>query len=494
MIHRDPRGATAERYDLIVVGGGVYGIALTLEAGRRGLRPLLLERADFGQHTSWNSLRILHGGLRYLQTADLRRFFESVRERRWFLTHFPTLVQPLPCTMPLYDRGLKRRSVLKHALRLNDSLCRSRIAGLSTAGILPDSRVLSPSETIERFPEVRRAQLKGAALWFDAVMPNSHRLLIEMLRWACRSGAVALNYVKAEELLTSSNRVEGVRARDRESGGHLDYRAPVVVNCAGPWVRSLARQFDRELPHLFRPSLAFNLLLDRAPPFATAVAVAPPSPGSSTYFLHPWKGRILAGTYHAPWSKGPDDGGPPESYLQQCLADLRAAIPDLDLHRDHVLRVYWGLLPAAAHGTARLATREVIHNHGRQSGPVGFYSVSGIKFTTARLVAEKALKQIYHGALAKPEPVEAPTPANIPDAVEFESLLDSAPQQAQTIVRRLVREEAVVSVEDLLHRRTDWGTFPDRGRRLASRVDDLLASCPLAPIRTAAAEAATPPR
>ena len=105
-----------DEYDLIVIGGGVQGIMLTLEGSRRGLRVLLLEKADWGSGTTYNWLRILHGGLRYLQTADLPRFIESVRERGWFLEHFPDLVAPLPCVMPLYRSGSRSPTLMAAAL------------------------------------------------------------------------------------------------------------------------------------------------------------------------------------------------------------------------------------------------------------------------------------------------------------------------------------------------------------------------------------------
>jgi glycerol-3-phosphate dehydrogenase len=105
VIERAVDRASAGDHDLIVVGGGIYGIALALEAARRGLKTLLVERADYGGATSWSNLRILHGGLRHLQNLDLVRFYESVGERRWFLRHFPDLVRPLPCLMPLYGRA-----------------------------------------------------------------------------------------------------------------------------------------------------------------------------------------------------------------------------------------------------------------------------------------------------------------------------------------------------------------------------------------------------
>ena len=100
MIARDPEGASRERYDLIIIGGGIHGAMLLLEAGQQGLRSLLVERGDFGGETSFQSLRIVHGGLRYLQALDLPRFFESVRERRWFLRTFPEPVSYTHLTLP----------------------------------------------------------------------------------------------------------------------------------------------------------------------------------------------------------------------------------------------------------------------------------------------------------------------------------------------------------------------------------------------------------
>src|SRR5512137_1904921 len=103
-IFRDSAAAASEKYDVIIVGGGIYGVMLALEAGKRRQRALLLEQEDFGGATSLNHLRTIHGGLRYLQSLDLPRCLESIRERRWFLANFPALVQVLPCLMPLYGR------------------------------------------------------------------------------------------------------------------------------------------------------------------------------------------------------------------------------------------------------------------------------------------------------------------------------------------------------------------------------------------------------
>jgi glycerol-3-phosphate dehydrogenase len=467
-IDRDPQAAAAGSYDLLVIGGGFYGVMLTLEAARRGLATLLVERDDFGGATSWNSLRIVHGGLRYLQALDLRRHRESMAERRWFLRSFPDLVEPLPCLMPLWSppRGgrLRRRSAFGLALAAERFLGRERNAGLASDNALPPDRLLDAAETAVLFPGVDRAGLRGGALWHDAVIPDSQRLLVEALRWAGGCGARALNYTEVTGLLTEGVRAAGVRAVDRETGARLELRAPAVVNCAGPWCRALAARCDRDLPELFRPVLAFNLFLDCEPPSKAALAVAAPGRGSQTWFLLPWKGGLLAGTAYVPAGPGHNDSGgdlgagPNEQNVEEFLAELRAALPASglrSLRRDQVRRVFWGWLPAAGEGSRAPAGRPVIYDHGN-----GLLSVSGVKLTTSRAVAEEALGRIFAQrgeALPAPGWTERP-PADAPLPLDgFLRLAGRDPEAARIHLQGLVERQAVVRLDDLLLRRTDWG-------------------------------------
>lgn len=477
MIDRDPRAASQDPHDLIVVGGGAYGVALTLEAARRGLRPLLIERHDFGAQTSWNSLRIVHGGLRYLQSLDLNRFRESVSERRWFLAHFPDLVHPLPCLMPLYGGGMRRPSILRCALLLNDLLSRRRNRGVQEDRALPSGRVLSEAQTVEWFPAVDRRSLRGAALWHDATMPNSQRLLMEMLRWATTCGATVLNYAAASRLLTDRGAARGLEVEDLACGEKHEFRSAIVVNCAGPWCRELATAFDRDVPELFAPSIAFNALLDREPLSTAALAVAPRTPDARVYFLVPWQGRILAGTFHAACARSREESSVEPVHLDAFLRHLNLAIPGLDLHQHEVMRVHWGFLPARNPGSVQLATRELILHHGQSGGPEGLISVSGVKFTTARLVAEKTLRSIFErkGAPLPPLAATPRPPATAPPSLDgLERLLATDLEQATMLLRGLSRDEAVRHLDDLMLRRTDWGMDPRRGLSVARSIATLL--------------------
>jgi glycerol-3-phosphate dehydrogenase len=474
VIDRDLHAASAQPWDLLVVGGGIYGAALALEAARRGLAALLLERGDFGGETTWNSLRIVHGGLRYLQSLDLARHRESVGERGWLLRHFPDLVEPLPCLMPLYSppRGgrLRRPAVLRAALMVDALLSRDRT--------LPRSRVLGVEETAKLFPAVDREGLRGGALWHDAVVPDAHRLVVELLRWACRAGARALNYVEAAELRVEGGQVRGLRAVDRELGRSFELKAKAVASCAGPWVRRVARRFDRDVPGLFRPLLAFNVLLDREPLAPGAVAVASRQPDAQTYFLLPWKGKVLAGTAYAPITEELFHGRiPGEPLVEGFLRDLNAALPGFEARREQVLRVLWGRLPAAVEGSATPAPRPVIHDHGREGGPRGLVSVSGVKLTTARSIAEKVLGVFASsGALRladRPAEVERPAPDPPLPLDELTRLAEEDWGAARDHLRGLVQRQSVLRLEDLLLRRTDWGIDPVRAESAARLCESL---------------------
>ncbi len=317
----------------------------------------------------------------------------------------------------------------------------------------------------------------GGGLWYDAVMPDSQRVIMAILHWAVSSGAAALNYVEAERLLVENREVCGVVGRDTRSNQWFEFRAPVVVNCCGPWSSEIAERFDRAAPELFRPSLALNVILDIEPPFKTAVAVTGKQKGARTYFLYPWKGRVLAGTYHAPGNRAAAEAEPPVDEAECFLAELRDAIPGLGASMDHVLRILWGLLPVKRAGTVELTVRERILDHASSGGPQGLYSVSGVKFTTARRVAEKVLGLIKRKAgerlppLVSEEPPEIGTPLPWP---EFQRLIGDDPSQARAIARRIVEEEAVVELSDLLLRRTDWGLCANNITEITQKFGGLL--------------------
>jgi glycerol-3-phosphate dehydrogenase len=473
VIRRDLANARTRTFDLVVIGGGIYGAALLQQASRHGLTTCLCEAVDFGGGTSWNSLRILHGGLRYLQTLDLRRFFQSVSARRWMAHAFPGLVRPLRCVMPLYGDGLKRRSIMRLALLVNDALSRGRNRGLSDAVQLSGSDVLDAATTRRDYPHLRADRLEGAGIWQDYLMLSSERILIELLRDACTQGAVALNYARVADILVEAGRVHGVAVEDELSSERLTVRARAVVNCTGPWVSALAQRRGAVPEELFRPSLAFNLLLDARLPGEAALAVSAPQPKAQVLFLIPQKHGVLAGTMHLPCPAEATGGQPTSEELDQCLAQLRAAVPDFDVNRASVRRVFAGLLPARAVGTAELAKREVLLDHGQSGGPKGFYSVSGVKYTTAHDVGAQALRLMGVKVTGSDDGAELQTSSVTPLLTDAERLWSDDTSTVRDALVKTADEEAVQSLDDLILRRTNWATTEVDLERVRHRVREL---------------------
>lgn len=469
MIQRNPAAASGRRHDLAIIGGGIHGAQLALAASQCGLKVLLLEAADFGSGASGNSLRILHGGLRYLQTADLPRFMESVAERRWHAMAFPELVEPLSCLMPLYAQGLKRRSVMRVALKVNDFLSRHRNDALEERLRLPDSGTLDVAETARLFPLVRQAGLEGSALWYDYFMRSSERILIETLRRACALGADVLNYTRVVAVHANAGRVVGLVAEDQLSGERFEFLAERVCNCTGSSARTLTDTIDREFPELFMPSLAFNVLFECEPLASSALGVAAPEAGAPVYFLCPAPSGIWAGTEHVARPEGCADSVVRESEVAEFMQRINRAIPSLNLTLNNARHVCSGQLPVKKAQSVELTGREVIIDHGHRGGLKGLYSATGIKFTTARKVAGKTLECILgrNASPSAPAQVAARAPlSSLSRQLTDGALVEQMPQEAaMALVRAAATDEAVTSADDFCLRRTNWMfTARDFGR------------------------------
>lgn len=398
----DATQAARERYDLVIVGGGILGCCVLLESARLGLKALLVERGEFGGATSANSLRILHGGLRYLQSLDLKRFHESVAERRWFLQHFPERTEPLPCLMPLYGRGLKRASVLRLALAANDALSARRNRGVRADHALPPGEIWSSDRLRAACAFIDPRGLDGGALWYDARIRDPQGIVLDILGEARGAGAVALDGLDTVGLVRDGDRVAAIETLERRSGTRHTFAARHVVNATGPWAPELLGRFGVAPPRELHFARAWNLVLARELEAPCAVALTPAARGAQTLFLHGSGQELWIGTGHGPWNGDLERIAPDEREIEQLLAGANAAAPALALRRDQVRRVLAGLLPAPAPGSAALTQRATVVEHGARGGPHGLVTAVGIKFTTARATALRALRVLGVARSAAP--------------------------------------------------------------------------------------------
>jgi glycerol-3-phosphate dehydrogenase len=394
MLRNIARLATS-RYDLVVVGGGIYGACAAWEGALRGLRVALLEAADFGGATSSNSLRTLHGGLRHLQRLDLKRMRESVRERREWLRLAPHLARPLRFVLPTHGQGLRGPLVLRTALCINDLLSADRNRGVREDRRLPRGRLLSEPAARAALAGLELPSCNGAAAWHDAVCSNTERLLLSVISAAADAGAHVVNYVRATGLLAQRSRIRGVHARDELSGRELELRTRFVINAAGPWVEDwLPAGAGRPDAPLFRASRAFNLLT-RPLPFPDGVGLTVQARGhDATYFILPWNGHSLIGTRHLRCDPGTRSSDVMREEVLAFLDDLNTGLGSHRLTGNDVRGVFSGLLPEEEdHSGSEVALErdpQVIDHD--PAGLKGLVSVVGVKWTIAPAVAVQAVR------------------------------------------------------------------------------------------------------
>ncbi|HET9469026.1 MAG TPA: FAD-dependent oxidoreductase [Vicinamibacterales bacterium] len=442
MIRDLPRLAERE-FDVLVVGGGIYGLTTAYDAAQRGLTTALIDRGDFGAATTFNHLKTIHGGLRYLQSADVRRMRESILERRAFARIAPRWVAPLAFAMPTGASLTRNPVALKAALAIDAFVGRDRNEGVDPARHLPAGRIVAGGECRALFDGAMRS-VASAAVWHDYQTINGDRLTLGFAKAASAHGAVLANYTEATGPLASGARIGGVHARDALSGQTFEIRARIIVNAAGPWGATV---FDGSAERTRWPLLkAMNLVTSRP---ARQAALVGPTRGGRSLVLLPWQGRSLVGTSESSDLRQPADQQARREEVAAFVSDINATFPALGLKLEEVTLVHRGIVPASV-GKAgvSLLGRSRIIDHA-QAGTSDLMSIVGVKYTTARVVAERAVDGILR-KLGRPAPPCRTAVTVLPDA----ALDDRDPEDT---VAHAIHDEMAHTLSDVMIRRTGLG-------------------------------------
>ncbi|MEO8354732.1 MAG: glycerol-3-phosphate dehydrogenase/oxidase [Chloroflexota bacterium] len=401
---RDLRELSSRQFDVVVIGGGIHGALTAWDATLRGLSVALIERGDFGGATSQNSLKIIHGGLRYLQDGNLARIRTMARERTTWMKIAPHLIHPLPCLTPTYPKLTRSQLAMKVALTLNDLISFDRNQLIDPEKFLPAGAIISSEECVQLLPGIDSNGMTGAAVWHDAQVYNSERLLLEFIISTAGTGATMANYVEATGLIQHENTVIGVRARDNLSGQIFDIQSKMVINCAGAWIDCLLESTGKMTKPRFAASVAMNLITDQV--WKGHAAGLPSQPArrrgrnkdkrSQLLFIVPWRDKSMIGTWHIPWpSQSPDAFQVTDEIVQEFIDEVNSADPSLELTLDNIQHVNWGFLPvesrAGKNDLLKLVRDGQVINHLKEDGIQGLISLVAVKFTTARVMAEKAV-------------------------------------------------------------------------------------------------------
>ena len=423
-----------ETFDVLVIGGGIHGLTTAYEGAQRGLRVALVERRDFGAGTTFNHHKTLHGGLRYLQTADIPRMRESIGERRAFARIVPQLISPQAFVTPTWPRLARSAMALRAALLVDQALAYDRNNGVPLSHQLPPGRVIPRDEFLALVPNARGLPITGGAIWYDYRTDDGDRLTLAFALASARFGAVLANYADALEPLRHHGRIVGMKARDVVTGSVLDIRAQVTVNAAGASAGRIMAAFGarRAFPLL----KAMNVVTTRE---ASGPAIALPSAEGRLLVALPWRGRLTVGTSHGEQLCGADDTGVNAAEVSAFLDEVNAAFPWLSLELDEVSLVHRGVVPARPRpgATPVLLDRADVRDH-TQDGIEGAVSLVGVKYTTARRLAERTidlvagkLRRTIAPSRTSKLPLLAPVPS---DETETPRPLDVGPAERITRV------------------------------------------------------------
>lgn len=389
-MQRDPTRLVDETFDLLVVGAGIYGVTIAWDAAQRGLSVALVDRDDFGAATSFNSHKTVHGGLRSVQQGNLAEMREFVRERRALSRIAPHLVHPLPFLVPTTHEPLRSRAALQIALTIHNLVSWDRNDQPDPSKHLPAGRLLSRDECLRLHPDLDADRITGGALWHDCQMYNTDRVVLAFVQSAAAAGAVVANYVGVDDLSLRNGCVRHVAATDRLGQTRLEIRARLVINATGPWAGELARGMSGTRLRLAASGLskAMNLVTSRPAPALALGGIA----RGRYLFVVPWRGRAVFGTSHEPYRGDADSLGVSARDVDAFLQDVREAFPLSAADRSDVTLVHRGLLPmvGARGDRVKLLKQSQIRDH-RADGVDGLISVLGVRYTTARYTAQRAV-------------------------------------------------------------------------------------------------------
>ncbi len=359
---------------MLILGGGITGAGVALDAALRGLRVALIDKGDFASGTSSRSSKLAHGGLRYLENGDFHLVYEALHERGRLLYNAPHLVHPLRFVLPFYEGARVSSWRFRIGLILYDILAGARNIRRSRAIALPHLR--------REFSALRSEGLRGGAEYFDAQMDDA-RLCLEVLRTAALHGAIVANYVEAIAFDFSGGVIRGVRAVDRLSGEELAITAKQVLNATGPWSDAVRRLAGEDGEPLLRPTKGVHLILpDRQ--LSAAFLLLHPADGR-VFFVLPFGRKTLLGTTDTVWDNSPDKLSVAPEDIEYLLAGFNHYFTP-PLSASDVRNSFAGLRPLirSRPGQPSDLSRE-FHLH---ASPSGLLTAAGGKYTTYRHMAE----------------------------------------------------------------------------------------------------------
>jgi len=367
-----------EVFDVLVLGGGVTGCGVALDAASRGLSVALVEKRDWAAGTSSRSSKLIHGGLRYLENLDIELVREALHERRLLVDKIaPHLVHPTPILFPL-KRKVWDRAFMGSGLLLYDAL-----AGLHPA--MPRHHHLSRAACLRAVPSLREDAFTGGIRFYDAQVDDA-RYSLMLARTAASLGAVCASAAGVVSFLHAGEKVTGARVADLESGAEIDVRALTVVNATGVWTNETERLAGVAPTMHVRPSKGVHIVVPKALIHSDYALILPTE--KSVLFVLPWGEQWIIGTTDTDWHFDLDHPAATRGDINYLLDHVNTILKK-PLGLDDIIAVYVGLRPLLG-GTAK-ETAKMSRKHAVWRSAPGLVSIAGGKYTTYRLMARDAV-------------------------------------------------------------------------------------------------------
>ncbi len=405
---RERKRLATTRFDMVIIGGGIHGAVLAMEAARAGYTVALLEKGDFGHATSANSLKIIHGGIRYLQHGDFRRMRESIVSRRAMMSFAPHLVKPLACLMPTYGHGIRGREMMRLAFGIYDLVAFDRNRGLAEENHLPTGTSLSVDECRWIVPGIEEENLTGGAVWYDAIAGNSERLVLEYVRESAKYGGCVANYMEVLSLEKKGRRLCGLRVRDLLDNSEFTLSCSLAVNACGPQIGLLSgtksgvarQQWATAVNIVVKKKLfkRYAVGLEGYTDYVDRDAVI--KRGKRLFFFVPWRREYtMIGTAYKPWTGPVDQFSLGKDDINEVLEEINKIYPPGQLSMDDVTFYHGGILPMKGADTqnpdsVQLKKSSEVLFHEKNGGPKGLITIKGVKYTTAPDIAGRVLAGI----------------------------------------------------------------------------------------------------
>ncbi|MDQ6778581.1 MAG: glycerol-3-phosphate dehydrogenase/oxidase [Actinomycetota bacterium] len=394
-----------ERFDVVVIGGGITGAGVALDAATRGYSVALVEKTDFAAGTSSRSSKLVHGGLRYLQNFDLGLVREALLERQLLVKLAPHLVRPLKLVVPAFD-GDRPDLLVGIGLNMYDVMATPRLRGrrsarraAAEAGADPDGdwsperhRMISGDEVVELLPALAGRNPTGGYLFYDC-QTDDVRLVLTVLGEAERFGAICANRLEVIELVREEGRESGVRVRDVETDSDFIVRADNVVNATGVWadrIRPEELHSEADVPTI-RPSRGTHITVAHEDLPLVAGAIVPAA-GGRTIFALPWLGRSLIGTTDNDYD-GEIDHVKPSAEDVEYLLEATNSFFGTSLRASDLTGSYAGVRPLISTGDSKKSV-DISRKAELYETSSGMITITGGKLTTWRRMAKLAVDRL----------------------------------------------------------------------------------------------------